>query len=350
MKIVIDNAIPYIHGVFEPWAEVYYCDVIGHEEAVEADVIVVRTRTRCDEALLGGTRVRMVVSATVGTDHIDTHYCLRAGITVANAPGSNARGVLQWVAAVLVRIRAGVLSHLSSRSVERGISNTLSTLPVLGVVGVGHVGSLVAEYAREWGFEVLYCDPPKARSQTSPQTNFVSLSEIAEHADIITFHTPLTREGEDATYHLADNDFFTKLKPGTLILNSSRGEVIDTQALMRSECNFCIDTWENEPHIDRECLERALLSTPHIAGYSVQGKANATSAVVRAVAREFGLPLTEWYPAEVNPTVPRPISWEELRATIGNYFDIGAETRTLKSSPEKFECMRNNYLFREEYF
>ncbi len=324
MIVVVDNAIPYIREVFKPWAEVRYRDVIVREDIVDADAVMVRTRTRCDEVLLGGTRVKMVASATVGTDHIDTDYCRRAGIKVANAPGSNARGVLQWVAAVLAQASADG--------------------KLLGVVGVGHVGSLVAEYARKWGFEVLCCDPPRAVQ------GFVSLDEIAVRADIITFHTPLTFEGPDATYHLADDNFFSKVKPGAMILNSSRGEVVDTRALMNSGCDFCIDTWEHEPDIDREMLHRAFLATPHIAGYSIQGKANATAAAVRAIAKEFEMPLEGWYPAEMHPTVPQPIKWEELCATIYDYFDIAAETHTLKSAPEKFEQLRNNYRFREEYF
>jgi phosphoglycerate dehydrogenase-like enzyme len=428
MIIAIDSAIPYIRGVFEPWAEVRYCDVIGREEAAEADVLIVRTRTRCDEALLGGSRVRMVASATVGTDHIDTDYCRRAGIAVANAPGSNARGVLQWVAAALadasvfdlVSARSNVLARAQYRRAranehrevqpaavgrrQAALANTQAEegaralsmtdarrtrfpkrsaldvhehleircvtpqMPlrkcVLGVVGVGHVGSLVAEYAQSWGFEVLCCDPARARAGQLINTstndndnfrlfsprNFVDLEELASRADIITFHTPLTFEGEDATFHLAGEDFFSKVKRGALILNSSRGEVVDTRAAMHSECDFCIDTWEDEPHIDGDFLSRALLATPHIAGYSVQGKANATAAVVRAVARAFGLPLGDWYPHEVTPTVPRPISWEELQETITGYFDIAAETRALKSTPENFERFRNNYRFREEYF
>ena len=331
MNIVIDNAIPYLHGVFEPWAVVRYCDTIVRGDLVEADVVVVRTRTRCDEALLADTRVRVVATATAGTDHIDMNYCRRAGIVVVSAPGSNSRGVLQWVAAALA-----------------GCRQSPSGL-VLGVVGVGHVGTLVAEHVREWGFEVLCCDPPRARARRG-SGDFVDLSELAARCDIITFHTPLTFEGDDATYHLADDDFFAKTRPGGLILNSARGEVIDHRAAMRSACDFCIDTWEDEPHIDRDFLNRALLATPHIAGYSVQGKANASAAVARGIAREFGLPLDDWYPAGVEPTTPHHISWEELRRTITAYFDITAQTYALKSAPGKFEEFRKNYRFREEYF
>ncbi len=339
MHIVVDSGIPYIKGVFEPWATVAYRNVIGRDDVAQADAIVVRTRTRCDEGLLSGSRVRMVASATIGVDHIDIDYCRRAGIAVANAPGCNARGVLQWVAAILV--------HVFSTGPVPEVSGSRRR-PSLGVVGVGHVGSLVAEYARMWGFEVLCCDPPRAAAEGAE--GFVGLDEIALKCDIVSFHTPLTREGEHATYHMADDNFFSQLKPEALVLNSSRGEVVDTQALLRSKCDCCIDTWEGEPEIDSELLHRALLATPHIAGYSIQGKANAAAAVVRAVACEFELPLGQWYPPMVVPARPRRIGWQELCATIGNYFDIASESRTLKSEPEKFEYLRDNYRYREEYF
>jgi erythronate-4-phosphate dehydrogenase len=214
------------------------------------------------------------------------------------------------------------------------------------------VGSLVADYARRWGFGVECCDPPRQRAG---ERGFVTLGEVAARCDIVTFHTPLTRAGDDATWHLADRRFFDTLRPAALLLNAARGEVVDTQALLHAIENnattCCIDTWEGEPAIDRRLSERALLATPHIAGYSAQGKANATSMVVEAVARGFGLPLEGWYPdGEVMRVVPRPIAWDELRATIGSRFDIAALSRTLKSAPDRFERLRNDYPYRQEYF
>ena len=345
MKIIIDSDIPYIKGVFEPFAEVVYLkgSDIGPGDAADADVLVIRTRTRCGERLLAGSRVRLIATATIGFDHIDMDYCSRAGIKVVTAAGSNARGVLQWMGAAL--------AYAASKGDWRPQEKTI------GVVGVGHVGSLVAEYAAAWGFGVLCCDPPRQRAEGagSPAAQFVPFGEIAARCDIITFHVPLTREGRDMTYHMADCGFLGSVRPGTLIVNSSRGEVVDSGALTDAvECGSCccaVDTWEHEPDIDRRLLRLSMLATPHIAGYSAQGKANAASMSVRAVAREYGLPLTEWYPyGDVPRITPRPVSWDELCRTIRGYFDIEAQSAALKKHPEDFEAMRNSYIYRTEYF
>lgn len=345
MKIIIDSDIPYVRGVLEPYAEVSYLkgNLIAARDAADADALVVRTRTKCDAALLEGSRVKLIATATIGFDHIDMTYCEAAGIKVVTAAGSNARGVLQWVGAAL--------DYLSR------VQGWEPAQKTLGVVGVGHVGTLVAKYASEWGFRVVCCDPPRQRLGEKPPVceSFVNLDAVLEQADIITLHTPLTYHGEDATFHLAGDDFFGRLAKGAVIINSSRGEVVDTAGLLaslqRGDCSCAIDTWENEPNIERQLLGMALAATPHIAGYSAQGKANASSIVVQAVAAQFGLPLTNWYPSEEVPeVVPRPISWEELSRTIGGYFDIAAETKLLKDSPGGFEEMRNNYRYRTEYF
>lgn len=344
MKIVIDSDIPYIRGVLEPFAEVLYIKGvdISPADVRDADALIVRTRTRCDERLLSGSSVRLIATATIGYDHIDTDYCARSGIAVATAAGCNARGVLQWVGAAL--------AHTAH---EQGWEPSDKTI---GVVGVGHVGSLVAEYASNWGFGVLCCDPPRKRTESpqSPAGKFVTFDEVVERCDIITFHVPLTHVGVDATFHMAGPDFFDSVRPGTLIINSSRGEVIDTQALVdaveRGGCSCAIDTWEHEPDIDRRLLSLSMIATPHIAGYSAQGKANATAAVVGVVARGYGLPLCGWYPPEVARVSPRLISWDEMRCTIDGYADLGSLSAALRSSPESFEAMRNTYAYRTEYF
>lgn len=331
MKIVIDRAIPFLHGVLEPWAETVYCSgsAIDSDTVRDADALVVRTRTRCNERLLEGSRVRFIATATIGFDHIDTAWCAARGIEVATAAGSNARGVLQWVAAALVR--------LSRRQGWRPADRTL------GVVGVGHVGSLVAEYAAAWGFRVLCCDPPR---EAREHLGFLPLEQVAREADLLTFHTPL----DAATRHMVGAELLRSLRPDAVVLNSSRGEVVDTEALLASGHPCVLDVWEHEPQIDRALLDRALLATPHIAGYSEQGKANATALSVNALARRFGLPLVGWYPPQVRPSEPRPISWEELCATIDGYFDIEAQSRQLKAHPETFEALRDDYAYRKEYF
>ncbi len=331
MKIVIDRAIPFLRGVLEPWTATVYLsgDAIGPEDVRDADALIIRTRTRCDERLLGGSRVRFIATATIGFDHIDTSWCAAHGIEVTTAVGCNARGVLQWVAAALVRLSRRQGWHPADKT--------------LGVIGVGHVGSLVAAYAAAWGFRVLCCDPPR---EAREHVGFLPLNEVARQADLLTFHTPL----DPSTRHMVDDRLLRLLRPEAVVINSSRGEVVDTAALLASGHPCVLDVWEHEPQIDRRLLDRTLLATPHIAGYSEQGKANATAMSVAAVARHFGWPLAGWYPPEVRPSTPRPISWQELCDTIGGHFDIEAQSRQLKAHPETFEAMRNDYPYRKEYF
>ncbi|MDE7122915.1 MAG: 4-phosphoerythronate dehydrogenase, partial [Alistipes sp.] len=285
--------------------------------------------TRCDERLLASSRVRLVATATIGFDHIDRAWCAARGIEVATAAGCNARGVLQWVAAVLEHLSRTEGWHPSERT--------------LGVVGVGHVGSLVKAYAEAWGFRTICCDPPR---EAREGCGFRPIGEVARAADILTFHTPL----DATTRHLADAALLGAMKPGAAVLNSSRGPVVDGGALLRSGRTCCLDVWEGEPNLDAALLARAAIATPHVAGYSEQGKATATAMAVAAVARRFDLPLAGWYPAEAAPSVPRPIGWDELRATIRGAYDIAAESRELKAAPGNFERLRDNYRYRREYF
>ena len=331
MQIIVDKAIPYLRGLLEPYAEIHYISgkAITATDVRDADALIVRTRTRCNAELLAGSRVKFIATATIGFDHIDIDWCKAHGIEVVTAAGCNARGVLQWVAAALVYLSQLQGWHPSERT--------------LGVVGVGHVGSLVAEYAASWGFRVLCCDPPR---EAREHCGFLPLETLVREADMLTFHTPL----DASTRHMVNERLLSMLRPDAVILNSSRGEVVDTASLLGSSHSFALDVWEDEPHIDRELLRRTLLSTPHIAGYSEQGKAQAAAMSVNALARHFGLPLGDWYPQEAAPSSPRTISWRELCATIGAAFDIAAESARLKANPEDFEQMRDEYVYRKEYF
>ena len=331
MKIIADQAIPFLKGVLEPFAEVRYLPgrEIAPEDVRDADALVTRTRTRCNERLLAESRVKMIATATIGFDHIDLEWCREHGIEVATSAGCNARGVLQWIAAVLV--------HLARLQGWEPVGRTL------GIVGVGHVGSLVKSYAEAWGFRVLCCDPPR---EARERCGFLPLGEVAREADILTFHTPL----DDSTRHMASDELFAQMKPGAVVINSSRGEVVDGQALLCSRLHWVLDVWEHEPALDPEVLDRALLATPHIAGYSQQGKANASALAVAALSRRFRLPLEGWYPPEVTPTVARPISWEELCRSIRDRYDIEAESRRLKLHATEFESLRDHYDYRPEYF
>ncbi len=331
LRVVADEAIPFLDEVLDPWCEV--CRLPGvavtAADVRRADVLIVRTRTRCDAALLGGSQVRQVVTATIGYDHIDCAWCASHGIEVVTAAGCNARGVLQWVAAVL----ALDAQREGWRPAER----------TLGIVGVGHVGSLVRQYAEAWGFRVLCCDPPR---EAREHLGFRPLDEVAAAADILTLHTPL----DASTRHLVDARLTARMRSGALLVNSSRGAVVDTEAVLGSSLRPAFDVWEGEPVLHPAALERAVAATPHIAGYSVQGKANATATAVRTIARRFGLPLADWYPAGVRRPEPRSVGWEELCATIGCYFDLEAETQALKRAPDAFERMRDTYRYREEFF
>ncbi len=331
MKIVVDRAVPFIRGVFEEYAEVVYLDGAGISRAdvADADALVVRTRTRCGAALLEGSRVRLVATATIGFDHIDVEWCARHGIEVATSAGCNARGVLQWVAAVLARLAE-----------VRRFSPCGMTL---GVVGVGNVGSLVAGYARAWGFRVLCCDPPREERE---HAGFLPLEQVLAESDIVTLHVPL----DGVTRHMIGEREVAAMKRGAVLINASRGEVASTRALLDSGLCLALDVWEDEPEVDRGLLRRAEIATTHIAGYSAEGKATATAMAVDAVARRFGLPLRGWYPAGVERSRPREIGWERMCGSIAAYCDVAAETLRFKQNPDLFEEIRNGYLYRKEYF
>jgi erythronate-4-phosphate dehydrogenase len=323
MKVIVDNKIPYIKEAINRIADevVFLPGADFTKEAVkDADALIVRTRTRCNRELLEGTQVKFIATATIGYDHIDTEYCREAGITWTNCPGCNAGSVEQYVRSVL-----GLLQR------KKGLDLKNATI---GVVGVGHVGSRVARTAKLLGMRVLLNDPPRA---DKGETGFVDLATIARECDVITFHTPLIQEGIYRTYHLVDKDFLFSLKRAPYLINSSRGEVVDTASLLASLAagkvkDVVIDTWENEPRISRDLLEAAFLATPHIAGYSADGKANATRMSLEALCRFFGMEV------EFEITPPEgPSDYDPTR-----------DSEWLKADPEKFEWFRGNYPIRRE--
>lgn len=337
MKIVIDDKIPFIRGVFEPYADVRYLPggKISHADIRNADALVIRTRTRCDSALLRDSTVRMIATATIGYDHIDMDYCRQQDIRVATAAGCNARGVVQWVCAALLAM---------------GIKPQGATL---GIVGVGNVGSAVRQVAENIGFRVLCCDPPRKTRGEQGTEDFVTLPELLQQADIVTTHVLL----DAATRGMVNASFFEKAKPGLVFLNSSRGEVVEEEALknaMRSGAVSlaALDVWDHEPRIDRELLDMAAVATPHIAGYSLQGKAMGTAMSVRSVASFLGLPIAaDWYPEGAPLQHPRPgITWAEIAREMPRYYDIKADDTALRTSPGRFEELRGDYRFREEFF
>ena len=340
MKIVIDSNIPYIRNVFERVAEVAYLPYhqITNETIRNADALIIRTRTKCNAQLLKGTSVKFIASATIGYDHIDADYCSAHGIKWTNAPGCNSLAVTQYIASALSFLVKKNYFNLSSQTI--------------GVVGVGAVGSKVAKLAASFGMQVLLNDPPRARREGLEK--FVSLKEVCEKADIITFHPLLNMSGIDKTYHLADEDFFYALKRKPIIINAARGEVISTEALLKAFeegkiSGMIIDCWENEPNINKELLMRCILGTPHIAGYSIEGKANAAAQSVKAVSRFFGLGLDNWEPTDLPEPFPlKTTSFESPMDFFLQTYNIEADSQQLKSFPEGFENQRSNYIFRRE--
>ena len=333
MRIIVDSHIPHIQGLIEPRAEVLYLEPgdITRDAVRDADALIVRTRTRCDAALLDGSRVRFIGSATIGTDHINVDYCAAHGITVRNAPGCNAPAVAQWV---LCAIAAWMRHH--------GISITEDL--TLGIVGVGHIGSIVARWGRQLGFTVLLNDPPRENGDGSFDDIFSPLEELQRRCDIITFHTPLTRDGQWPTWHLCDQAFLESLTRCRLILNAARGPIADNTALLGWHGDIALDCWENEPNISRELLEKTIVATPHIAGYSLQGKQRGTAMMLAALNEHYGWDIPV-------PVIDAPATDAEQVTLdgIAASYDIIADTARLKSAPADFESQRNHYPHRQEY-
>ena len=338
MKIVIDNKIPYISGAIKSITnDVVYIDgkEFTSEIVKDADALIIRTRTYCDKSLLEGSNVKFIATATIGFDHIDTQYCKEAGITWTNCPGCNADAVAQYIEAVLL-----ILKLTEGKNI-----NELT----MGVVGIGNVGKRIVKVAQKLGLRVLQNDPP--RQEAEGLNDFVSLQTIAEECDVITFHTPLNKDGQYKTYHIADDSFFESLKKKPYIINTSRGEVIDTEAILsafekQQIEQAIIDVWEFEPDIDLTLLDKAIIGTPHIAGYSADGKANATRMSLDALCRFFNIKAD--YTVEP-PTPPFPvIHAHSLDQGILDIYDPRTDSKNLKTAPQKFEELRGNYPFRRE--
>lgn len=334
MKIVADSKIPYLKGVLEQVAqEVLYVPgaEITSDVVRDANVLLTRTRTRCDRELLDGSKVEFIGTATIGTDHIDLEYCQKKGITVINAPGCNAPAVAQWV-------HATILQWMRANHVTYPIT--------LGVVGVGHVGSIVARWAQRLGYRIFLNDPPLAEKNTVSFPFHIPYStfyELQRECDIITFHTPLTKDGKYPTWHLCDEAFLQGLKRCKLILNAARGAVCDNEALLRWQGDVALDCWEHEPAINQNLLNKAFVATPHIAGYSRQGKMRGTAMVIEALNSHYGWNLPV-------PEVDKPLlgATDVTPQLIIDSYNPLQDTTALKAAPSQFESLRNNYQLREE--
>ncbi len=343
-KVLIESHVPFTEAAFD--SDEARVKVLAPEEFTRqrlldegADAIIVRTRTRCDASLLEGTNVSVVATATIGTDHIDTSWCESHGIKVVNAPGCNAPAVAQYVFATLLRYPA--------------LKAPAET--VLGVVGAGHVGSIVADWGRKLGFRVLECDPPRALRE--PGYASTPLETIASEADIMTFHIPHTKSGDFATHHLADERFFSSLRRRPLIINAARGPIVDTAAMLSALDRGLIggivtDCWEGEPLISRPQLAKSLFATPHIAGYSIEGKKRATQMTVNAILEHFGSER------RLDLGVPQGAAENVTAESILASYNPADDTAALReayaaaadddAASRAFEQLRNSYPLRSE--
>ncbi|MFA7229117.1 MAG: 4-phosphoerythronate dehydrogenase PdxB [Melioribacteraceae bacterium] len=350
IKIVADSKIPLLQGVLEPFADIIYLppsDIVN-ANIKDADALIIRTRTKCNAGLLDGTKVKFIATATIGYDHIDTAYCDSKKIKWINAPGCNSSSVMQYAASALMTLASIKKINLSGMTI--------------GIVGVGNVGSKVARLSEALGLKVLLNDPPRERAEGKGK--FVSFDKLMKESDVITFHVPLIKDGIDKTFHLADEIFFESLEQGKILFNTSRGEVVETIAVKNALKNkklssAVIDVWENEPDIDPELLNLAEIATPHIAGYSADGKANGTAACVRALNSFFDMGIeTDWYPASVPaPAGPGELTFdcngkpnqEILAEIILSTYYVKNDDELLRNSIVTFEKQRNEYPVRREF-
>lgn len=334
--LVVDNAIPFLENRLDNHFD---CRIASPAEITpqalgKARGLLVRTRTRCNAALLEGSEVEFLATATIGLDHFDIPYLNSKGIDWQNAPGCNAPAVAQYVWRALLQL---------------GFDPAKMTL---GVVGKGHVGSIVAEWGRRLGAKVIVSDPPRATAMHRDE-EYLPLETLLEQADAVTFHTPLIREKGTApdtqfpTYHLADEKALARLRDGAIVVNAARGGVVDEEALRKlkneKHLKIAIDTWEGEPCVNPDSLSMADIATFHIAGYSRQGKERASHSVLSGLERHFGVELDK--SRLTGPYTP-PLRLDP--DIIRNSYDIMADDLEFRKHPEDFENLRDFYTLRNE--
>ncbi len=356
MRILADENIPFVREAFSDlgYVETVPGRDITPEVVRDVAILLVRSITRVNRGLLTGSAVRFVATATIGEDHIHKGYIEEQGIAFSGAPGCNANSVGQYIVSALVVLAERFEFRLDGMT--------------LGIVGVGNVGSRVLKKATAMGMKCVLNDPPLAR-QTG-DAKFRPIEEVLD-CDIVTLHVPYAKEGSDATHHLAGETFIRKMKPGAILINSSRGPVADGEALKRAmddgQLKACVlDVWENEPNADVDLLERVTIGTPHIAGYSFDGKVNGTRQIYEAACKWLGRAPT-WDPS---PLLPEPECPEvavpgdgadtqaAVRKAVLEVYDVRRDYRAMRAlleTPETergaaFDLLRKQYPRRREFF
>lgn len=340
IRVIADCDIPFLRGVLEPFCDVLYVPgrSIDHEICKVADALIIRTRTKCVSSLLEDTGVSFVATATIGTDHLDKNFLDRSGIAYANAPGCNACGVMQYVHTALFAVAARKKIDLRGK--------------VLGVIGAGNTGERVARLWEYMGGTALRND-----IDTALKARLVPKDELLADSDIISCHVPL----DSSTFRMVDASFMEKLKPGAILINACRGEIFkdeDVLAYADRLSALILDVWNGEPcGIRRELLDAADIATPHIAGYSYEGKVNGTAMAVRSLARYFGIgPLYDFMPdSEPCPEISLPTyigtmdEQAEFASTLLSVFPVTDLDMALRSDPAAFESLRSGYVYRHEF-
>jgi len=361
VKIIVDENIPFGREAFGQLGDVVTMHGRKMDTAAvrDADLLIIRSITKVGHELLEGSRVKFVGTCTIGTDHVDEAYLRERGIAFASAPGCNANSVAEYVVCALL-----VLAERSGYRLEG---------KTIGVVGVGNVGSKVVAKCEALGMRVLQNDPPLARLFPC-EKRFLPLEALMD-SDFITLHVPLTKAGEDKTWHMADAEFLKRMKTGAVLLNTCRGAVLDNAAAASSKfkvqsSKLVLDVWEGEPNISAELVAEAALGTPHIAGYSYDGKVNGTTVVCQA-ARDFltrsggcklpVLDLGALMPPSPHATLTLDATGRSdedvLREAALTVYDIEADDRRLRAIADLpanergayFDRLRKEYPQRREF-
>ena len=349
MKILVDENMPYALELFSRTGEVKAVPgrPLPEAELADAEGLMVRSVTKVNEALLRGTGVKFVGTATAGTDHIDEAWLAQAGIAFSAAPGCNAIAVVEYVFSALLLLAERDSFRLADRTV--------------GIVGVGNVGRRLQARLEAWGVKTLLCDPPRA--DRGDEGDFLTLDALVAQADILTFHTPLFKEGPYKSWHLADSALLMALKPDTILINACRGPVVDNAALlevmkMRPDLSVVLDVWEPEPELSLDLLEKVDIATAHIAGYTLEGKARGTTQVFEAwsafigqpqqVALETLLPAPEFGEISLHGALDQPT----LKRLVHLVYDVrrdDADLRKVAATPGEFDRLRKTYQERREW-
>jgi len=353
MLIVADENIPLLDAFFEGFGEIRRVPGRSIDRATveQADVLLVRSVTNVNRALLEGTQVRFVGTCTIGTDHLDLDYFKQTGITWSSAPGCNARGVVDYVLGSLQTLAEIEGADLNQRT--------------YGVVGAGEVGGRLVKVLKGLGWNVLVCDPPR---QIAEDGEYVSLEQIIQQCDVISLHTPLTKSGNGSTWHLFDRERLNRLRPGAWLINASRGPVVDNAALRevllaREDLQAVLDVWEGEPEVDADLADLCVLATPHIAGYSLDGKQRGTAQIYQAFCAHLGqapsIQLSDLLPqpwlAEVHLNASTDPAWA-LATLCRSVYDPRRDDADLRRSlvgsvdeqRKAFDLLRKHYPQRRE--